>query len=173
MSRYYDEEYIFGSEDEAGWFDNQERIRQEIEKQLEQEDEPEKKRLINEAYEAADWSVSTPKLRAILDEQEHSRKVVAKQLAFVLSEPEEPEEEEEEEVFKYHDAQLIINAEATNAAFLSNWPEMIQDNLKYYEDRNKKEIQLFVEQNPDVGRFTVECLRQSTFPLLKKVEQNI
>ena len=169
MSRYYDEEYIFGSEDEAGWFDDQERIRQEIEAKLKQEDEPERKRLVNEAYEAPDWSVSTPKLRAILDEQEHSRNIVAKQLAFVLSEtpePEpEPEEEEEEEVFKYHDSQLIINAEATNAAFMSNWPEMIQDNLKYYEDRNKKEIQLFVEQNPDVGRFTVECLRQSTFPL--------
>jgi hypothetical protein len=167
MSRYYDEEYIFGSEDEAGWFDEQEdqdRICQEIEKQLEQEDEPEKKRLVNEAYNAEDWSVSTPKLRTILDEQERSRKVVAKQLAFVLSETPEPEpEEEEEEVFKYHDSLLIINAEATNAAFLSNWPEMIQDNLKYYEDRNKKEIQLFVENNPDVGRFTVECLRKSTF----------
>jgi hypothetical protein len=167
MSRYYDEEYIIGSEDEAGWFDeqeDQERICQEIEKQLEQEDEPEKKRLVNEAYNAEDWSVSTPKLRTILDEQERSRKVVAKQLAFVLSETPEPEpKEEEEEVFKYHDSLLIINAEATNAAFLSNWPAMIQDNLKYYEDLNKKEIQLFVENNPDVGRFTVECLRQSTF----------
>jgi hypothetical protein len=49
---------------------------------------------------------------------------------------------------------------------LTNWKEYHTkwpatewvDNLKFCEELNKKEQQLFVEQNPDVGRFTVECL---------------
>jgi len=44
--------------------------------------------------------------------------------------------------------------------YQTNWPAAEwQTNLKFCEERNRKEQQLFVQQNPDVGRFTVECLR--------------
>ena len=43
--------------------------------------------------------------------------------------------------------------------YQTKWPAAEwKDNLKFCEERNKKEQQLFVEQNPDVGSFTVECL---------------
>jgi len=52
---------------------------------------------------------------------------------------------------------LIENWESMNGWPAPEW----QDNLKFCEERNKQEQQLFVEENPDVGRFTVECLQQA------------
>jgi len=65
----YDDEYIIGSEDEAGWFDN-DADEEEEQRWQEADHEQRKQRLIAEAYAADDWSVSTPKLQILLQEEE-------------------------------------------------------------------------------------------------------
>lgn len=50
---------------------------------------------------------------------------------------------------------LITNWEAVNT-----WPALEwQDNLKFYEERNRQEQEKYVQEHPDEGRLTVECLR--------------
>jgi hypothetical protein len=62
---------------------------------------------------------------------------------------EDEEEDEDEEPLP-----LVTNWNE----YHTKWPDAEwKDNLKFCEEQNKKEQQLFVEQNPDVGRFTVEC----------------
>ena len=65
----YDEEYIIGSEDEACWLDNVD-AEEEEQRWQEEDHEQRKQRLIAEAYEADDLSVSTPKLELLLQEEE-------------------------------------------------------------------------------------------------------
>ena len=69
----------------------------------------------------------------------------------------ETEIESESKRIKMSEEQpLIANWESMNG-----WPAATWDNLKFCEERNKQEQQLFVEQNPDVGRFTVECFEKA------------
>jgi hypothetical protein len=49
--------------------------------QEEERHQKEKKRLINEAYNAADWSVSTPRLQLLLQKEERCHQEILKQLA--------------------------------------------------------------------------------------------
>jgi hypothetical protein len=87
MTRY-DSEYIIGSEDEADWFDSDddepvsaEDLAKKTKEQRKQEHEQKKQRLIQEAYEAEDWSVSTPKLKILLQEEERRYKEQEEQFA--------------------------------------------------------------------------------------------
>jgi hypothetical protein len=109
----YDAEYIIGSEDEAGWSDEAEEQRWQ-----EEDHEERKKRLIAEAYAAEDWSVSTPKLKLQLQEEEARFKRLKNMP--ILTPP------------------------------VSNWlaPPLIKvDNLKFCEERNKAEIERFLEED--------------------------
>ena len=111
-----DAEYIIGSEDEAGWYDNDDEA-EELRWQ-EKDHEERKKRLIAEAYAAEDWSVSTPKLKLLLQEEE-ARYNRLKNMP-ILTPP------------------------------VSNWlaPPLIKvDNLKYCKERNKAEIERFLDED--------------------------
>ena len=112
MSRY-DAEYIIGSEDEAGWSDNDDEA--EEQRWQEEDHEERKKRLIAEAYAAEDWSVSTPKLQLQLQEEEARYKRLKNMP--ILTPP------------------------------VSNWPAPKWDNLKYCEERNKAEIERFLDED--------------------------
>ena len=50
---------------------------------------------------------------------------------------------------------LITNWEAANTWPAPEW----QDNLKFCEERNRQEQEKYVQEHPDEGRLTVECLR--------------
>ena len=64
-------------------------------------------------------------------------------------------EDEDEEEAVHEPLPLVTNWKD----YHTKWPAAEwEDNLKFNEERNKKEQQLFVQQNPDVGRFTVDCL---------------
>jgi hypothetical protein len=80
MSKY-DSEYILGSEDEAYSDDEDEEEQPKTKEQEEERHQKEKKRLINEAYNAADWSVSTPRLQLLLQKEERRHQEILKQLA--------------------------------------------------------------------------------------------
>ena len=75
----YDSEYILGSEDEA--YSDDEEEQPKTKEQEEERHQKEKKRLINEAYNAADWSVSTPRLQLLLQKEERRHEEILKQLA--------------------------------------------------------------------------------------------
>ena len=50
---------------------------------------------------------------------------------------------------------LITNWEAVNTWPAPEW----QDNLKFCEERNRQEQEKYVQEHPDEGKLTVECLR--------------
>ena len=80
MSKY-DSEYILVREDEAYSDDEDEEEQPQTKEQEEERHQKEKKRLINEAYNAADWSVSTPRLQLLLQKEERRHQEMLKQLA--------------------------------------------------------------------------------------------
>ena len=108
----YDEEYIIGSEDEAGYYDAEE----EEQRWQEEDHEQRKQRLIAEAYAADDWSVSTPKLQILLQEEEARFKRLKNMP--ILTPP------------------------------VSNWPAPEwENNYQYCDQRNKAEIERFLEED--------------------------
>lgn len=54
-------------------------------------------------------------------------------------------------------APFVTNWEAANTWPAPEW----QDNLKFCEERNRQEQEKFVQEHPDEGRLTVECLRRA------------
>jgi len=52
-------------------------------------------------------------------------------------------------------APFVTNWEAANTWPAPEW----QDNLKFCEERNRQEQEKYVQEHPDEGRLTVECLR--------------
>ena len=52
---------------------------------------------------------------------------------------------------------LITNLEVENTWPAPEW----EDNLKFCEERNRQEQEKFVEEHPDEGRLTIECLRRA------------
>jgi hypothetical protein len=69
------------------------------------------------------------------------------------------DEDEDEDGLEVHDPlPPVTNWKETQV----NWPAAEWDNRKFNEENNRKERELFVQQNPDVGRFTVECFLSQT-----------
>ena len=54
-------------------------------------------------------------------------------------------------------APFVTNWEAANTWPAPEW----QDNLKFCEERNRQEQEKYVQEHPDEGRLTVECLRRA------------
>jgi hypothetical protein len=72
------------------------------------------------------------------------------------------EEQDYDSIIGSEDNSHIPVPPIANWESINTWPAGTWDNSKYCQERNKQEQQLFVEQNPDVGRFTVECLQQAS-----------
>lgn len=142
----YDDEYIIGSEDEAGWLDNDD-DEEEEQRWQEQDHEQRKQRLIAEAYAADDWSVSTPKLQILLQEEEARFKRLKNMP--ILTPP------------------------------VSNWPAPEWDNYQYCDQRNKAEIERFLEEDeiemetPDEDvRLSKRAFASSNFTFMTFVNSN-